>query len=89
MTIQFHTSKANVVEDALSEYVMSMSSQACLSVSKHHMSKEIQTLNSRFMQLKISLNGGLLASIEIRDTFTKEIKAKQHEDENFYSSNRK
>ncbi|WMV21147.1 hypothetical protein MTR67_014532 [Solanum verrucosum] len=44
-----------------------MDSLACLSVS---------------IQLSISERGGVLASIEVRATFSKEIKAKQFDDEN-------
>ncbi|KAH0669726.1 hypothetical protein KY285_023887 [Solanum tuberosum] len=40
------------------------------------------TSESKFMQLDISKRGGVLASIEVRDTFIDEIKAKQFEDEN-------
>ena len=61
---------------------MSMGSLACLSVSKRPLTKEIQTLESKFMQLGISEKGGVLASIEVRATFIEEIKAKQFEDEN-------
>ncbi|WMV58019.1 hypothetical protein MTR67_051404 [Solanum verrucosum] len=43
--------------------------------------REIQTLESKLMQLGISQKGGVLASIEVRATFIEEIKAKQFEDE--------
>ncbi|WMV29229.1 hypothetical protein MTR67_022614 [Solanum verrucosum] len=59
-----------------------MGSLACLSVSKRPLANEIQTLESKFMQLGISEKGGVLASIEVRATFIEEIKAKQFEDEN-------
>ncbi|WMV47135.1 hypothetical protein MTR67_040520 [Solanum verrucosum] len=59
-----------------------MGSLACLSVAKRPLSKEIQTLKSKFMQLGISKRGGVLVSIEVRTTFIEEIKAKQFEDEN-------
>ncbi|WMV19197.1 hypothetical protein MTR67_012582 [Solanum verrucosum] len=59
-----------------------MGSLACLSVSKRPLAKEIQTMESKFMQLGISERGGVLASIEVRATFIEEIKAKQFEDEN-------
>ncbi|WMV41139.1 hypothetical protein MTR67_034524 [Solanum verrucosum] len=59
-----------------------MDSLACLSVTKRPLAKEIQTLVSKFMQLGISEKGGVLASIEVRATFIKEIKVKQFEDEN-------
>jgi len=82
VTIQYHPGKANVVADALSQKTVSMSSLACLNVSKRPLAKEIQTLESKFMQLGISERGGVLASIEVRATFIEEIKAKQFEDEN-------
>ncbi|WMV25841.1 hypothetical protein MTR67_019226, partial [Solanum verrucosum] len=82
VTIQYHLGKANVVADALSRKTVSMSSLACLSVSKRSLDKEIQTLESKFMQLGISERGGVLASIEVRATFIEEIKAKQFEYEN-------
>ena len=59
-----------------------MDSLACLSVTKRPLAKEIQTLESKFMQLGISERGGVLASIKVRATFIEEIKAKQFEDEN-------
>ena len=82
VTIQYHLGKANVVADPLSQKTVSMGSLACLSVSKRPLSKEIQTLESKFMQLGISERGGVLASIEVKATFIKEIKAKWFEDEN-------
>ena len=59
-----------------------MGSVVCLSVTKRPLAKEIQTLESKFMQLGISEIGGVLASIEVKATFIEEIKAKQFEDEN-------
>ncbi|KAK4731597.1 hypothetical protein R3W88_024585 [Solanum pinnatisectum] len=59
-----------------------MGSLCCLGVSKRPLAKEIQTLESKFMQLGISEKGGVLASIAVRSTFIKEIKAKQFGDEN-------
>ncbi|KAH0654669.1 hypothetical protein KY289_032347 [Solanum tuberosum] len=82
VTIQYHLGKANVVADSLSRKAVSMGSLVCLSVSKRPLAKEIQTLESKFMQLGISERGGVLASIEVRATFIEEIKAKQFEDEN-------
>ncbi|WMV24556.1 hypothetical protein MTR67_017941 [Solanum verrucosum] len=82
VTIQYHPGKANVVADALSRKTVSMNSLACLSVSKRPLAKEIQTLESKFIQLSISEKGGVLASIEVRATFIEEIKAKQFKDEN-------
>ncbi|KAH0712171.1 hypothetical protein KY289_008130 [Solanum tuberosum] len=74
VTIQHHPGKANMVADALSRKTVSMDSVACLSVAKRSLAKEIQTLDSKFMELGISEKGGVLASIEI--------KAKQFENEN-------
>ncbi|WMV25506.1 hypothetical protein MTR67_018891, partial [Solanum verrucosum] len=54
VTIQYHSGKANVVADALSRKAVSMGSLACLSVSKQLLAKEIQTLESKFMQLGIA-----------------------------------
>ncbi|WMV42383.1 hypothetical protein MTR67_035768 [Solanum verrucosum] len=74
--------KANMVADVLSRKAVSMGSLACLSVSKRSLAKEIQTLESKFMQLGISETGGVLASIEVKATFIEKIKAKKFEDEN-------
>ncbi|WMV09406.1 hypothetical protein MTR67_002791 [Solanum verrucosum] len=82
MTIQYNSGKANAVLDALSRKAVSMDSLARLSTTIRPLGKEIQTLESKFMKLGISERGGVLASIEARDTFIKEIKAKQFEDEN-------
>ncbi|WMV51117.1 hypothetical protein MTR67_044502 [Solanum verrucosum] len=82
VTNQYHPGKANVVADALSQKAVSMGSLACLSITKGPLAKEIQTLESKFMQLGISEKGGVLASIEVKATFIEEIKAKQVEDEN-------
>ena len=49
-------------------------SLAFLSVSKGHLAKENQTLESKFMQLGISERGEVLASIEMRTTCIDEIK---------------
>ncbi|WMV13394.1 hypothetical protein MTR67_006779 [Solanum verrucosum] len=73
--------KAKVVADALSRKTVSMGSPAFLCVSKRPLAKEIQTLESNFMQLGISEKSGVLASIEIWPTFIEEIKAKQFENE--------
>ncbi|WMV38267.1 hypothetical protein MTR67_031652, partial [Solanum verrucosum] len=81
--------KANVVANALSRKTVSISSLACLSVTKRSLAKEIQTLESKFMQLGISKRGGVLASIEVRATFIDEIKAKQFEDENLNALKKK
>ncbi|WMV49749.1 hypothetical protein MTR67_043134 [Solanum verrucosum] len=82
VTIQYHPGKANVVADTLSRKVVSIGSLACLSVTKRPLTKEIQTLESKFMQLGMSDKGGVLASIEVRATFIEGLKAKQFEDEN-------
>ncbi|WMV40840.1 hypothetical protein MTR67_034225 [Solanum verrucosum] len=81
VTIQYHPGKANVVADALIRKTVSMGSLYCLGLPKRPLVKEIQTLESKFMQLGISEKGRVLASIEIRPTFIEEIKAKQFEDE--------
>ncbi|KAH0725005.1 hypothetical protein KY284_000870 [Solanum tuberosum] len=80
--IQYHPGKANVVAHTLSQKAVSMGSLACLSVSKRPLAKEIQTVESKFMQLGISETGGVLAIIVVRATFIDEIKTKQFEDEN-------
>ncbi|WMV50467.1 hypothetical protein MTR67_043852, partial [Solanum verrucosum] len=82
VTIQYHPGKANVVANTLSGKTVSMGSLACLSVSKQPLAMEIQTLESKFMQLGISERDWVLTSIEFRATFIEEIKAKQFEDEN-------
>ncbi|WMV07561.1 hypothetical protein MTR67_000946, partial [Solanum verrucosum] len=51
VTIQYHLGKANVVADALSRKTVSIDSLACLSVPKRPLAKEIQKLESKFMQL--------------------------------------
>ncbi|WMV07947.1 hypothetical protein MTR67_001332 [Solanum verrucosum] len=66
-----------------------MGSLACLSVTKRPLAKEIQTLESKFMQLGISERDGVLASIEVRATFIEEIKAKKFEDENLIELKKK
>ncbi|XP_015162835.1 uncharacterized protein [Solanum tuberosum] len=80
VTIQYHSSKANMLESALSRKTVSMGSPTCLGVSKQPLNKEIQTLESGFIPLGISEKGGVLASIAVRPTFIEEIKAKQFED---------
>ncbi|KAH0702377.1 hypothetical protein KY285_016655 [Solanum tuberosum] len=64
VTIQYQPGKPNVVANALSRKVVSMDSLACLSVTKRPLAKEIQTLESKIMQLDISEKSGVLASIE-------------------------
>ena len=58
---------------------MSIGNLSCLSVTIQPLAKEIQTLESKFMQLGILEKGGVLASIEVMATFMEEIKAKQFE----------
>ncbi|WMV41338.1 hypothetical protein MTR67_034723 [Solanum verrucosum] len=82
VTIQYHPGKANIVAYALSRKAVSIGSLACLSATKQPLAKEIQTLESKFMQLGISERDGVLTSIKVRATFIEEIKAKQFEDEN-------
>ncbi|WMV41517.1 hypothetical protein MTR67_034902 [Solanum verrucosum] len=82
VTIQYHTSNANVVADTLRRKAVSMGSLACLGVTKRSLAREIQHLESKFMQLGISKKGGVLPSIEVRAAFIEEINAKQFEDEN-------
>ncbi|WMV41891.1 hypothetical protein MTR67_035276 [Solanum verrucosum] len=74
VTIQYYQGKANVVADALSRITVSMGSLAWLSVANQSLSKEIQTLVSKFVQLGISERGGVLASIEVKATFIKDIR---------------
>ncbi|WMV07513.1 hypothetical protein MTR67_000898, partial [Solanum verrucosum] len=75
-SIQYHPGKANVVADALSRKAVSIGSLAYLSVTKRPLAKEIQTLESKFMQLGISERGGVLDSIEVKVTFIQKTKAK-------------
>ncbi|WMV08074.1 hypothetical protein MTR67_001459 [Solanum verrucosum] len=82
VTIQYYPGKANVVADPLSRKEVSMGGLACLGVSKRRLAKDMQTLESKFMQLGISEKGGVLSSIEVRLTFIEEINAKLVEDEN-------
>ncbi|WMV59135.1 hypothetical protein MTR67_052520, partial [Solanum verrucosum] len=77
VAIQYHLGKANVVADTLSQKMVNIGSSACLTVTKRPLAKDIQTLESKFMQLGISEKGGVLASIEVRATFIEEIKAKR------------
>ncbi|WMV40784.1 hypothetical protein MTR67_034169 [Solanum verrucosum] len=72
----YHPRKANVMANALRRKTVSMVSLACLGVSKQPLSKEIQTLESKFMQLGISEKSVVLAIIEIKPTFIEEIKSK-------------
>ena len=51
MTIQYHPGKANDLADALSHKVISMGSLAHLNVIKRLLPKEIQTLESNFVQI--------------------------------------
>ncbi|WMV45212.1 hypothetical protein MTR67_038597 [Solanum verrucosum] len=74
--LKYRLGKAIVVADALSRKTVSMSSLACLDVSKRPLAKEIQTLESKSMQLGLSKKSGVLASIEISPTFIEKIKAK-------------
>ncbi|WMV18546.1 hypothetical protein MTR67_011931 [Solanum verrucosum] len=82
VAIQYQPGKINMVADALSRKAVSMCSLACLSLYKRPLAKEIQTLESKFMQWGISKRGGVMGSIEVRATFIQDIKAKQFEDEN-------
>ncbi|KAH0702090.1 hypothetical protein KY285_016368 [Solanum tuberosum] len=82
VTIQYHPGKVNVVADALSLKAVSIGSLAYLSVTKRLLAKEIQTLESKFVQLGISERGGLLASIEAKSTFIEKIKSNKFKDEN-------
>ena len=80
MTIQYHPGKANVMIDALHRKAVSMDILAYMSGTKHLLAKEIQNLESKFMQLGLFERGGLLASIKDKSMFMEEIKFKQFED---------
>lgn len=56
-----------------------MGSLTCLSTSKQLLAKEIQSLESKFIQLGILEKGGVLASSEVRSSFIEEFKAKEFE----------
>lgn len=79
MIVQCHLDKVKLIAVALSQNKKSVASLAQLSGTNGLMAKEIQTLESMFMQLVISERGGLLASIETKSTFVEEIKAKKLE----------
>lgn len=66
---------------ACSQKMVIMGSLSCLSASKWPLDKEIQTLESMFMQLGISYKGSAFASIEFRVTFIEEIKDKHLKDD--------
>ena len=77
LTIQYRRGKVNVVEDALSQKTVSISIFAYLSATKWPFSKEIHSLESKYMQLCIYERDKVLASIEVKgDTFIEEIKDK-------------
>ena len=59
-----------------------MGSLAYLSVPKRPLGKEIQALESKFMQLGISERGGVLSSIEVKSMFIEVIKDKKFKDRN-------
>ena len=61
MTIQYHPGKANVEANALCWKAVNKGNQPWLSVSKRPLAEEIQTLDSKFMQLGILEKGGVLA----------------------------
>lgn len=52
-----------------------MGSLSCVSASKWPLGKEIQTLESIFIQLGLSKKGGVLDNIELRAIFIEEIKS--------------
>ena len=82
VTIQYHLGKANLVADVLSQEVVSMGCLIFLSVTRGSLAKEIQTLESKCMQLGILEKSGVLASIRVRAMFIEEIQAKKFVDEN-------
>ena len=53
VNIQYHPGKANVLEDVVSRKAINRGSLAYLSVTKRPLAKEIQTLESKFMQFCI------------------------------------
>ena len=75
VTIRYHSRKANVLADFLCWKVISMRSLAILSETKRHFAKEIEDLNSKFVQLVISARGALLSSIKAKSMFIEKIKA--------------
>lgn len=81
ITIQYHQGKDYGVAGTLNPETMNMGSLTCLGVSKQPLSKEIQTLEPKFILLGISDKSGELASIDVSPTFMEEIKSKQFEDE--------
>ena len=82
VTIQYHPSKANVVENALSRKVVSMDNLSYFSVAKWLLGKEIRALESKFIYFGISKRCGVFSSIEAKSMFMEEIKAKQFKDGN-------
>lgn len=69
VNIQYHTSKANLVVDALSLKMVSLGSLACLRVSKQPLAREVQTLASLSMQFGIFERDEILSSMEVRSIF--------------------
>nr|XP_004234875.1 uncharacterized protein LOC101266912 [Solanum lycopersicum] len=78
MTINYHSGKANVVAEALSQKAMSMGSLAMLQGREHPLARDVQSLANSFVRLDISESGKIRAQqfddcdlFKIRDTVLK------------------
>ena len=76
--ILYHSSKANVVADALSR--KSSGSLAHISVEKRPLIQELHKLVDQGLMMKISRSGGLLAQFKFISVLKDRIKAAQSQD---------
>ncbi|XP_055823272.1 uncharacterized protein LOC129891810 [Solanum dulcamara] len=60
VTVQYHPGKANVVEDALSQKLISMGILACLGALKRLLARETQALEARFIRIDGQLERTIL-----------------------------